>query len=435
MVGVIIICALTCLGMILSILVFPTIKIKKITLGVYWIVALIGALTLALSGLISFREIFEGFTKDSSINPIKILVLFLSMTIMSIFLNEAGFFEYIAIKVLAKAKSSQTMLFLYLFITVSILTIFTSNDIIILTFTPFICYFAKNAKINPIPYLVAEFVAANTWSMALIIGNPTNIYIATAMGIGFIDYAKVMVLPAILSGLVSYFVLYLIFRKKLKEPVCNETHEIKLKDKNMVIIGGIHLALCTICLVISSYIQIEMWLISLGFMLSMGIVSIVTNIIRKEKPTTFFKSLKNAPWELVPFVLSMFVLVLAIDKYTLTTQLASLLSNGDIIFNYGISSMFVANLMNNIPMSVLFSAISAKASGVETIAAFSAIAGSNIGAFLTPVGALAGIMWSNLIKREGIKYSFAEFVKYGFLTGIPAILAAIAGIHIMQILL
>lgn len=421
--------------MILSILVFPTIKIKKITLGVYWIVALIGALTLALSGLISFREIFEGFTKDSSINPIKILVLFLSMTIMSIFLNEAGFFEYIAIKVLAKAKSSQTMLFLYLFITVSILTIFTSNDIIILTFTPFICYFAKNAKINPIPYLVAEFVAANTWSMALIIGNPTNIYIATAMGIGFIDYAKVMVLPAILSGLVSYFVLYLIFRKKLKEPVCNETHEIKLKDKNMVIIGGIHLALCTICLVISSYIQIEMWLISLGFMLSMGIVSIVTNIIRKEKPTTFFKSLKNAPWELVPFVLSMFVLVLAIDKYTLTTQLASLLSNGDIIINYGISSMFVANLMNNIPMSVLFSAISAKASGVETIAAFSAIAGSNIGAFLTPVGALAGIMWSNLIKREGIKYSFAEFVKYGFLTGIPAILAAIAGIHIMQILL
>lgn len=421
--------------MILSILVFPTIKIKKITLGVYWIVALIGALTLALSGLISFREIFEGFTKDSSINPIKILVLFLSMTIMSIFLNEAGFFEYIAIKVLAKAKSNQTMLFLYLFITVSILTIFTSNDIIILTFTPFICYFAKNAKINPIPYLVAEFVAANTWSMALIIGNPTNIYIATAMGIGFIDYAKVMVLPAILSGLVSYFVLYLIFRKKLKEPVCNETHEIKLKDKNMVIIGGIHLALCTICLVISSYIQIEMWLISLGFMLSMGIVSIVTNIIRKEKPTTFFKSLKNAPWELVPFVLSMFVLVLAIDKYTLTTQLASLLSNGDIIINYGISSMFVANLMNNIPMSVLFSAISAKASGVETIAAFSAIAGSNIGAFLTPVGALAGIMWSNLIKREGIKYSFAEFVKYGFLTGIPAILAAIAGIHIMQILL
>lgn len=58
---------------------------------------------------------------------------------------------------------------------VAILTIFTSNDIVILTFTPFICYFSKNAKINPIPYLVAEF-AATTYSMMLIIGNPTNIY-------------------------------------------------------------------------------------------------------------------------------------------------------------------------------------------------------------------------------------------------------------------
>lgn len=418
--------------MIISILAFPTIKIKKITLGVYWLIALAGAMTLAFSGLISLKEIFEGFTAKSSINPIKILVLFLSMTVMSIFLNEAGFFEYIAIKVLSKAKSSQRMLFLYLFITVSILTIFTSNDIIILTFTPFICYFAKGAKINPIPYLVAEFVAANTWSMALIIGNPTNIYIATAMGIGFIDYSKVMALPAILSGIVSYFVLYTIFSKKLKEPVFHETQDVKLKDKNMVIVGGVHLALCTICLIISSYINIEMWLISLAFMLSMGMVSLIMNLIRREKHITFLISIKHAPWELVPFVLSMFILVIALDKYSLTAELAFLLSKGDVIFNYSLSSMFVANLMNNIPMSVLFSSISLQTIGAEKLAAFSSIAGSNIGAFLTPVGALAGIMWSNLIKREGIKYSFAQFVKYGFITGIPAILAAIAGIHLMQ---
>ena len=71
---------------------------------------------------------------------------------------------------------------------VAILTIFTSNDIVILTFTPFICYFSKNAKINPIPYLVAEFAAANTYSMMLIIGNPTNIYLATSASIDFISY-------------------------------------------------------------------------------------------------------------------------------------------------------------------------------------------------------------------------------------------------------
>ena len=113
-----------------------------------------------------------------------------------------------------RARSSQKALFLYLYITVAVLTVFTSNDIIILTFTPFICYFAKHAGISPIPYLVAEFAAANTWSMALIIGNPTNIYIASSFNIGFFEYMRVMLLPTLAAGLVSFTVLYIIFHKK-----------------------------------------------------------------------------------------------------------------------------------------------------------------------------------------------------------------------------
>ena len=103
------------------------------------------------------------------------------MTVLSVFLDEVGFFGYIAAFALKKAGRSRKRLFFYLYITVSVLTVFTSNDIIILTFTPFICYFAKSAKIDPVPYLFAEFIAANTWSMALIIGNPTNIYISSAL--------------------------------------------------------------------------------------------------------------------------------------------------------------------------------------------------------------------------------------------------------------
>ena len=76
---------------------------------------------------------------------------------------------------------------------VSVLTVFTSNDIIVLTFTPFICHFAKSARIDPLPYLVSEFVAANTWSMALIIGNPTNIYLMSGTGISFLSYTAKMI--------------------------------------------------------------------------------------------------------------------------------------------------------------------------------------------------------------------------------------------------
>jgi arsenical pump membrane protein len=323
------------------------------------------------------------------------------------------------------------MVFIYLYITVSLLTIFTSNDIIILTFTPFICYFARAAKVDPVPYLVAEFVGANTWSMALIIGNPTNIYIATSTGISFLEYVKVMALPAVLSGSVSFIILYLIFQKKLVITINAERKETKLKDKTMVWVGGLHLGLCTIFLIISSYINVEMWLISLGFLISLIIISVLIQTIKKKKPIEFINSVKHAPWELVPFVLSMFVLVLALEKYGITSTLAKLFSRGDASLVYGTSSMLVANLMNNIPMSVLFSSISRLAGDSAKIAAFASIAGSNIGAFLTPAGALAGIMWSNMVKRLGVKYSFLDFIKYGFITGIPAIFAAILGIQIM----
>ena len=155
---------------------------KKIS--IFWLAPLCGAIALTVGGLITPAEIGAGLTGAGDVNPIKILLLFFSMTMMSVYLDEIGFFRLLAHKVLGRAKGSQTTLFFLLYGLVSVLTVFTSNDIIVLTFTPFICHFAKSARIDPLPYLVSEFVAANTWSMALIIGNPTNIYLAYYRGSG-----------------------------------------------------------------------------------------------------------------------------------------------------------------------------------------------------------------------------------------------------------
>jgi arsenical pump membrane protein len=54
-------------------------------------------------------------------------------------------------------------------------------------------------------------------------------------------------------------------------------------------------------------------------------------------------------------------------------------------------------------------------------AIYASIIGSNIGAFLTPIGALAGIMFTNLLSKYEIKYSFIDFVKYGVIISIPTI--------------
>ena len=88
--------SVTCITMILAVLFKPQVKIRRIFIDTYWPIAMIGAFLLVIFKSISFKEAVLGLTADTAINPIKILVLFLSMTILSIFLDEAGFFHYLA---------------------------------------------------------------------------------------------------------------------------------------------------------------------------------------------------------------------------------------------------------------------------------------------------------------------------------------------------
>lgn len=426
MLASIIICIIACLLMILGVLFLPIIKIGRLKLDSYWVVALLGALALIVTGLADISQVGAALISDSAINPVKILTLFISMTVLSIFLDELGFFSYLANVTLKKAKTSQLKLFLYLYITVSVLTVFTSNDVIILSFTPFICYFAKNAKISPMPYLAAEFVAANTWSMMLIIGNPTNIYLATAYGIDFVSYTSVMLLPTIAAGSVAFLCLYLVYRKKLAEPISGEPEDTKITDKLYLWVGIAHLAVCTVGLATGSYIGLEMWLISLICAVSLFLFVAVIAAVRKRKPVELVACLKRAPWQLIPFVLGMFVMVIVLADKGVTEGIANLLGDGGTLFKYGLTSFLAANVINNIPMSVLFCSIIENVSAAAVSpAVFATVIGSNIGAFLTPIGALAGIMWSSILKSHDLKFSYLDFLKMGVSVAIPTILAAL----------
>ncbi|MBR0026453.1 MAG: hypothetical protein IJP37_04755 [Clostridia bacterium] len=432
MAGVITIAGVSCAALIELVLVKPSVNIKGKSLSIYWVAPFIGAIILLLFGIITAPEMTAGLTKSGDVNPIKILILFLSMTVISIFLDNAGFFRYLASAVLKKAKSSQMSLFVSLYVMVSVLTVFTSNDIIVLTFTPFICYFAKSAKIDPIPYLICEFIAANTWSMALMIGNPTNIYLAANAGVNFMEYIRVMLLPTLLAGGVSFFVLWLLFRKRLEKEMTPSTEDVRIEDKSLVAAGLIHLALCIVLMSISSYADLPMWIIALVFCASLLVFAAAHLLFKHRKMDILSATFKRAPWDVIPFVLSMFVLVLAFEKCGVTAKIADLLSGGNAVLTFGATSFLSANLINNIPMSVLFSAIAGSVPAAQqTAALYASIVGSNLGAFLTPMGALAGIMWMGLLKTQGVKLSFLQFIKYGALVAVPALGAALIGLQIM----
>jgi len=381
---VIIISILACIG---------TIVVASIKPRAIFFPALLGASFLLFSGLLPCSDAIAGLTANSASNPLKILTLFISITFLLIFLDEICIFKYLANIVIQKYNGKQVDLFIIFYVMVSILAIFIPNYVVIIIFALFIYYFSQSAKIDPIPYFVSEFVAANTASMFLITGNPTNTYLATTAGIGSSKYMKIMALPATFALITAFVVLFTIFYKQLKQPII--TPEKNNENEK-----------CTINRVLSDIIKVGFW-----------------------KPLR--NTISRVPWELILLFISMFIIVLALESSRSTEKIVELLNFGNTLFTYGIGSALVANLMNNIPMSVLFSSL-LTGNEQKIMATYAVVIGSNIGAYLTPVGALAGIMLLRVLHDKGIKYSFGNFVTYGVCVAIPTLLVALLGLLLIE---
>lgn len=419
---------------------------REVRVETYFLGALLGPLLILAGGLLTGQEVLAGLNGESGLQPLGILTLFISMVFMSIFLDITGFFEACARAALRYARADGTRLFFALCAVVSVLTVFTSNDIVILTLTPFVYYFARHAGVNPKPYLVAEFFAANTWSMALYIGNPTNILLASRFGFTFVGYTRWMLLPTLAAGGVNALLLYLVFRKEIRRPI--RPVDLKpseaINDRPGAILGLLALGGCVVALAVAPYLGWEMWRVSLSFALALLLIlvgqeSYARALRRAVSGSTVVEAVRRVPWPIVPFVLSLFVTVYALRVYGVTGKLGDVLlalSGGSaplLAILYGASSALAANVLNNIPMTLAFASATGALSGTGLLAAALGTAvGSNLGANLTPIGALAGIMWMTILSDKEVRISFAKFVKYGLLVT-PASLLASLGVLALQL--
>lgn len=229
---------------------------RLIVIETFFIFPLLGAIICMAIGCIPFKVAMEGLWEFQGLNPVGIIILFFSMVYISKFLDCTGFFEWCALYAVNKSGGSSRKLYFIIYFTVSILTIFTSNDVVVLTFTPFIYHFAEAVGINPIPFLFGEFFAANTWSMIFIISNPTNIVLGTAFGISFIHFFVYMLPATLLGGLANVFLLYFYFRKDINAPFTKvgSPHDPSecIKNKVDMIVGLVILSVTIVLMAISS---------------------------------------------------------------------------------------------------------------------------------------------------------------------------------------
>lgn len=421
---------------------------REVRVETYFLGALLGPVLILAGGLLTGQQLLDGLNGEGGLQPLGILTLFISMVFMSIFLDITGFFEACARAALRYARADGTRLFFALYAVVAILTVFTSNDIVILTLTPFVYYFSRHAGVNPKPYLVAEFFAANTWSMALFIGNPTNILLASRFGFTFVGYTRWMILPTLAAGIANALLLYLVFRKEIRRPIrpVDLKPSAAITDGPGAALGLLALGGCVVALALAPYLGWEMWRVSLSFALALVLILVLrefgTRVLRRERNgSTLVEAVRRVPWPIVPFVLSLFVTVYALRVYGVTDRLGEVLlalSRGSaplLAILYGASSALAANVLNNIPMTLAFASATGGLSGAGLLgAALGTAIGSNLGANLTPIGALAGIMWMTILSGKEVRITFSEFVKYGLLVT-PASLVACLGVLALQLVL
>jgi arsenical pump membrane protein len=402
----------------------------------YDVAPILGAAAL-LAFAFGREAVVDGIRGTAFIRPYSILILFMSLAYICRSLDLTGFFNYLALVAARSAGNSGRRLFIYFFALSSILTVFTSNDIVILTLTPIICYHAKNTNSNPVPYLIAQFFAANIWSMALYIGNPTNIIVAQAYQIRFLEYTTWMGLPTVVAGTACFGLLWLIFRKRISETVQAPaiTPQTALTDSQGAIFGATCLGVCVVLLSISQWLPVQIWVIPFAIALVMLCRDIHVYYLSAPKQARFaagLPALRTLPWKIVPFLIGHFIMVENLSSSGWIGVFAGGLSRVftrllPATLGMGFLSACVSNLVNNQPMTILFTRIIGDASFAingltRTGSMFALIAGSNLGANLTFMGSLAGLMWVSICADKGVRITWREFTRYGLMV-MPAVIA------------
>jgi Na+/H+ antiporter NhaD/arsenite permease-like protein len=173
--------------------------------------ALLGTVLMVAAGILTPTQAYQAVDYDT-------LVLLLGMMLISAYLFMAGFFDWAADWVLARARTPQSLL-IYLIVVSGVLSALLVNDVICLMLTPLVITVMVRGKLPLPPYLLALAMSANLGSVATLVGNPQNMIIGHLSKIPFLRFSASLAPVAVVGLAIQYAVLRIGFRKMLREAV------------------------------------------------------------------------------------------------------------------------------------------------------------------------------------------------------------------------
>lgn len=389
--------------------------------------AVIGAILALLIGVVSFNDVIvvTNIVWDATL-------AFIGIIILSLVLDEIGFFEWCALKMAKFSNANGFKMFVYSILLGAFVSALFANDGAALILTPILLAKMRILKLNLktiIAFLLAGGFISDSASLPFVFSNLTNIVTANYFNIGFGEYLANMIIPYIVSVIASIIFLWIILRKDIPKTVdITLLKEPKSAIKNMKLFyfSWVFLAILLIGYFIGDIYSLPVSVFALGG----GLIFLL--IASSTKDVEPLKIIKEAPWQVVWFSIGLYIVVYGLKNAGLTDYLTTVLEDlsqrGDTIavIGTGFLAAFLSAIMNNMP-TIMIMDIALEDIGSQAMI-YANIVGCNLGPKMTPFGSLATLLWLHVLAKKGVKISFAQYSKFGLIITPPVLLIVLLAI-------
>ncbi|MBV8591024.1 MAG: DMT family transporter, partial [Acetobacteraceae bacterium] len=306
-----------------------------------------------------------------------------------------------------------------------IVTAFLSNDATAVVMTPAVFAVARAAGAEPLPLLLICAFIANAASFVLPISNPANLVLYASHLPPLPAWLARFAVPSALSILATFVALRLLVRKSLRTPINTEVQQPQLSLSGGTAACGI--VATAILLLFCSALDLQL---GLPACIAGAVTAALVLFRERQSP---WGLLSRIHWAIIPLVAGLFVLVEALARTGILTQLAALLrqsaaeSAQATAWRAGVSIAFGCNFINNLPAGLIASSSVAAAHSARQITD-ALLIGVDLGPNLSVTGSLATILWLAVLRREGLEVGFWSFLARGLVVMPPALLLALAGL-------
>lgn len=400
-------------------------------LGIGWS-AMLGAGLALLSGVVHIGDI-----------PVVWQIVwnatatFIAVIIISLLLDESGFFEWAALHVARWGNGRGRLLFTYIILLGAAVAALFANDGAALILTPIVIAmllalgFSRGATLA---FVMAAGFIADTASLPLIVSNLVNIVSADFFNLGFTEYAAVMV-PVNLAAIASTLVmLHLFFRKDI--PVVYDLSLLKMPKEAIRDVNTFKTGWLVLVLLLVGFFGLEPLGVPVSLVAAVGAL-ILFAVAKKGHVINTGKVLRGAPWQIVIFSLGMYLVVYGLRNAGLTHYLSALLNQlGEqgvwvATLGTGFLTAFLSSIMNNMP-TVLVGALSidgSSATGViKQAMIYANVIGSDLGPKITPIGSLATLLWLHVLSQKNMTITWGYYFRVGIVMTIPVLLVTLAAL-------